>query len=261
MGRLIDMKYGVCGDPKLALIAKEAGYDYFEWSVGDYLHPRESEAIFESALEQVHATGLPCPAANVFIPGDLKITGPDANLEKLEAFASTALYRAQTAGVETIVFGSGGARRIPDGFDREKAWEQLVRFGKMLGPIAAKHKVTIAVEPLNRGECNILNTVGESSFLVREVDHPNIRLLVDGYHWAKDSDTLSGILENASLIVHAHIAAVEGRTAPNLADPCSPFFSAMRQAGYTGRVSIEGFITNAAEELPLALEIMRREAS
>jgi sugar phosphate isomerase/epimerase len=255
------MKYGVCGDPKMAFIAKEAGYDYFEWSIGDYLHPRESEAVFEAALKQVRATGLPCPAANVFIPGDLKITGPEVNLDKLAAFASTALCRAETAEVETIVFGSGGARRIPDGFDREKAWEQLVRFGKMLGPIAAKHRVTIAVEPLNRGECNIMNTVGECGFLVREVNHPNIRLLVDGYHWAKDSDTLSGILENASLIVHAHIATVEGRLPPNPADPCSAFFSAMGQAGYSGRVSIEGMITNAAEELPRALAIMRKESS
>src|SRR5512141_1428350 len=148
------MKFGVCCDPKLAHIAKAAGYDYFEWSVGDYLHPRESEAVFEAALEQVRAVGLPCPAANVFIPGDLKITGPNAHLESLEAFVRTALRRAEIAGVETIVFGSGGARRIPDGFGRDKAWEQLVQFGKMLAPIAAQHQVTIAVEPLNREECN-----------------------------------------------------------------------------------------------------------
>ncbi|MBE0699685.1 MAG: sugar phosphate isomerase/epimerase, partial [Anaerolineaceae bacterium] len=252
---------GVCGDPKLALIAKEAGYDYFEWSVGNYLRPRENEAAFEAALEQVRTAGLPCPAVNVFIPGDLKITGPDANLEKLEAFASTALLRAETAGVETIVFGSGGARHIPDGFNREKAFEQLVTFGKMLGPMAAEHKVTIAVEPLNLAECNILNTVGETALLVREVDHPNLRLLVDGYHWAKDNDTLSSVLENASLIVHAHVATVKGRMPPNPADPCSPFFSALCQAGYSGRVSIEGVIADPLEELPQALEIMRREST
>ena len=37
------MIFGVCGDPKLARIAKEAGYDYFEWSVGGFLHPREDD--------------------------------------------------------------------------------------------------------------------------------------------------------------------------------------------------------------------------
>jgi sugar phosphate isomerase/epimerase len=254
------MKFGVCGGPVTARIAKAAGYDYFEWSVGDLLHPRESEAVFEAALEQVQAVGLPCPAVNVFIPGDLKITGPDADLDKLEAFVRTALRRAGAAGVETIVFGSGGGRRGPGGYEREQAWQQLVRFGKMLAPIAAEHQVTIAVEPLNTGECNILNSVGESAHLVRDVNHPNFRLLVDGYHWAKDQDTVSGILENASLLVHAHVAAVEGRIAPHPGDRCSPFFSALRQARYSGRVSFEGGLNNPEVDLPQALEIMRTES-
>jgi D-psicose/D-tagatose/L-ribulose 3-epimerase len=255
------MKFGVCCDPTIALIAREAGYDYFEWSVGDFLHPRESEAVFQTALEQVQRTGLPCPAVNVFVPGDLKITGPDADPGKLEAFARTALCRAQTAQVETIVFGSGGARRIPDGFDRDQAWNQLVAFGQMLGPLAAEHKVTIAVEPLNRGECNVLTTVEESAQLVRDIDHPNFRLLVDGFHWAKDSDSMDGILQNAGLIVHTHIAAVAGRVPPHTGDRCSKFFAAIKQAGYTGRVSIESMISDPEVELPLALEIIRAECS
>ena len=123
------MKFGVCGDPKIALNAKEAGFDYFEWSVGNYLHPREEEAVFQMALAQAQEVGIPCPAANVFIPSDLKITGPDANLAALEVYVRTALRRAEIAGVETIVLGSGGARRIPDGFERKRAWEQLVAFG------------------------------------------------------------------------------------------------------------------------------------
>lgn len=254
------MKFGVCGNPSLAQIAKEAGYDYFEWSVGDFLHPRESEAVFEAALEQVRAVGLPCLACNVFIPGDLKITGPDADLGRLEVFVRTALRRAEIAGVETIVFGSGGARRVPDGYPREAAWEQLLQFGRMVGPIAAEHQVTIAVEPLNLAECNILISVREGADLVRQVNHPNFRLLVDGYHWGKDNDSAEGIIENGSLLVHTHVAAIVGRVPPHPGDRCSAFFSALRQAGYTGRVSFEGVISDPALELPRALKIMREES-
>lgn len=253
------ISFGVCGDPQLARIAKDAGFDYFEWSVGGYLQPREDEAAFQSAMAQVKEIGIPCPAVNVFIPGDLKITGPEVDTGALETFARTALQRAEVANVDTIVFGSGGARRVPDGFDRQRAWDQLAAFGKMLGPIAEMHRVRVAIEPLNRAECNILTTVGEAALLVREIDHPAIRLLVDGYHWAKDSDTAAGIIDNASLLTHAHIAAVQGRRPPNQSDPCVSFFSALRQARYSGRVSIEGSITDPAEELPRALEIMRAQ--
>jgi len=251
------MKFGVCGGPDLARVARDAGYDYFEWSVGELLHPREDESVFEAALANARAVDLPCPAVNVFVPGDLKITGPAVDPAALQAFAATALRRAGQAGVEVIVFGSGGARNIPDDYERAQAWQQLIDFGRMLGPLAQQHNVTVVVEPLNLTECNVLNTVAEAAELVRSVAHPNLRLLVDGYHWAKDGDTLEGIVDNGPLLAHAHVATVEGRRPPAPGDTCAPFFAALRQAGYDGRVSIEGNIPHPLEELPHALAIMR----
>lgn len=251
------MYFGVCGGPAIAQVAKKAGYDYFEWSVGDFLHPREDEQVFQDALAQARAVGLPCPASNVFIPSDLKITGPSVDQAALRAFVTTAFRRAELAGVERIVFGSGAARRVPDGFERRQAWQQLVEFCQMLGPIAQMHGVTVVIEPLNKSETNIINTVAEGAELVRATNHPNIRLLVDGYHWAKDGDTLAGVLDNASLLAHAHIAIVDGRRPPRPGDDCAPFFAALHQAGYNGRVSIEGNISDPAAELPAALAAMR----
>lgn len=251
------MKFGVCGGPDLARVAKAAGYDYFEWSVGGLLHPREEEPVFLSALEQARAVGLPCPVVNVFIPADLKITGPDVNRSALEGYVVTAMRRAHEAGVEVIVFGSGGARRIPDGFDRQHAWQQLVEFGRMVAQKAEPSGVIVVVEPLNKGETNVINTVDEGAALVREVNHSNLRLLVDGYHWAKDGDTLSGIVNNASLLAHTHVATAEGRRTPRPGDDCAPFFAALKQAGYTGRVSFEGSIEDPDKELPQALALMR----
>ena len=251
------MKFGVCGGPDLARIAKAAGYDYFEWSVGGLLHPREEESVFTEALRQAQAVGLPCPAVNVFIPADLKITGLEVDRAALEGFVTTALRRASQTGVELIGFGSGGARAIPVGFDPQRAWQQLVEFGRMAGQLGEQFGVTVAVEPLNKAECNVLTTLDESASLVREVDLPRFRLLADGYHWAKDGDSRSGILDNADLLVHAHVATVEGRRPPHPGDDCAPFFAALKQAGYTGRVSIEGNIQTPETELPLALATMR----
>lgn len=251
------MQYGVCGDPAMGLLAKNFGFDYFEWSVGGLLHPREDESVFLAALDQVRSVALPCPVLNVFLPGDLKITGPEANLATLREYVTTAFRRALIAGVDTIVFGSGGARRIPDGFDRDQAWSQLVNFCKMLGPIAENYSVKIAIEPLNLEECNVLNTVEEAASLAHEVNHANIRLLVDGFHWAKDSNSESGVLNNAEMLIHAHIATRIGRKPPSQEDKCAGFLNLLRQSGYQGRISIEGNIQNPAAELPEALMILR----
>lgn len=251
------MQFGVCGGPDLARIAKTAGFDYFEWSVGGLLHPREDETIFTQAFEEAKATGLPCPAVNVFIPADLKLTGPEVNRAALERYVNIAMRRANMAGIDVIVFGSGAARRIPDDFNRSHAWRQLVEFGKMVASIGEQYAVTVVVEPLNQGETNVINTVEEGASLVRDVDQHHLRLLVDGYHWAKDNDTPSGILSNARLLSHAHIATVDGRRPPRPGDNCALFLQTLKQSGYTGRISIEGNIEDPEIELPQALEVMR----
>ena len=37
-----------------------------------------------------------------------------------------AIKRASQLGAKVIVFGSSGAKNVPDGFDMEKAFEQVV---------------------------------------------------------------------------------------------------------------------------------------
>ncbi len=251
------MKFGVCGDPAMGRIAKTAGYDYFEWSVGGLLHPREDEAVFLSALAEMKEANFPCPVVNVFIPGDLKITGAVVNESALEEYVSTTFRRAQVADVEVIVFGSGAARQIPEGFDRAQAFRQLVHFGQMAAAHAEKHRVTLVVEPLNKAETNVLNTVAEGAEFVRAVNHPNLQLLVDGFHWAKDNESVEGIFQNSSLLRHAHIATVDGRRPPRIGDDCALFLQTLKKTGYNQRISIEGQIAHPTEELPAALSIMR----
>lgn len=252
------MQYGVCGSPEIAIPAYQAGYGYFEWSAGGLLKPLEDESAFLEALQQVHASPLACPVVNVFIPGQLKITGPEVDRQRLEKYVGTACRRAEIAGVKVIVFGSGAARQIPDGFPRENAWEQLVEFCRMLGPIAEQHGVTIAIEPLNRNECNVINTIGEGARLAQDADHPAIRLLVDAYHWAKDGDSINDLVQAGNLLAHVHIATTENRRPPGIEDEdFNTFFNALKDAGYDQRISIEARIDQPQEELPTALSVLK----
>lgn len=253
------MKFGVCGSPAMGRLAQKAGYDYFEMSVGGLLKPREDESAFEMVLAEVRAVSIPCPVVNIFIPADLKITGPSAFLPGLEQYVKVACQRAHAAGVDTIVFGSGGARRVPDGFDPATARRQIITFLHMLGPVAARNAVTVVVEPLNLAECNILNTIGECAEIVRAVGHPAIRLLVDAYHLLKDGDSLEDVVKNGDLLMHAHIATIPNRVAPG-AEPCdlAPFFGALKRAGYQGRISLEGSIAEDEVVLAQSLSLMKQ---
>ncbi len=240
-------------------MAAAAGYSFFEWNAGTFLRPRESEADFAAALAAARRAPIPCAAVNCFVPPDLKITGPTADLAALEAYVRVALRRAEAAGLQRIVFGSGGARQIPDGFDPARARAQIAAFCGMLAPIAGAHRVTVAVEPLHRGVCNVLNTVAECAALVREVNHPAVRLLVDSLHLMKDHDSLASVVANGDLLAHVHVSTVPNGLPPG-AEACdfAPFFRALADARYHGRVSIEARLTTPETELPAALALMQQ---
>lgn len=255
------MEYGVCTDGTLTGEAARAGYDYVELTVGGALRPREDEERFAESLAGMQAGALPCKAMNCFIPGDMKITGPEVDLGALERFVTTACSRAGQAGVETIVFGSGAARRIPDGFDAKQAAEQIIAFCRMIAPIAGHCGVTIVIEPLSREDTNSLTTVASAAEVVRQVDHSALRLLVDFFHLARDGDRLEDVVAAGPLFAHVHIATVPNRLPPG-AEPCDlgPFFDALAAGGYDGRISIEGAFPDPPADLPRALELMKELA-
>jgi sugar phosphate isomerase/epimerase len=252
------MQFGVCGAPEIGEVVDAAGYSYLECPVGTFLRPREDEPAFIDSLNRLRTTGISAPALNCFLPPDLKITGPESDPAAQEKYATTAFRRAEKACVKVIVFGSGGARQIPDGFDRKTAHDQIVRFCRMCARSAGEHGVTLAVEPLSRSDCNVINTVAEAVEIVREVDHPAVRLLVDAYHFFRNGDSLEDIVTNGTLLAHVHVATLKGRLAPGT-EKCSelkPFFATLKKAGYNGRVSIEAGLKDPATELPRALALM-----
>lgn len=253
------MLYGICGGPEIAPVAIAAGYDYLELNTQTHLQGEADETTFLPIFNAIKSSGIPCLASNVFIPAHLKITGPDVDFSRLVRYVTTVLSRAERVGIRAIVFGSGGARRIPEGFDRERAYSQLVTFGRMLAPISADHGVDIAVEPLNRGETNIFNSVSEGLQYVKEVNHPSFRLLVDAYHWAKEGESPADIVTAGPWLTHTHIATYINRLPPG-AETCDfgPFFAALKQGGYDLRMSIEASWGSIADQAISAREELNR---
>ncbi len=255
------MKFGVCTDWTVAEALARAGFDYIEINATGHLKGLEPESAFAAVLAQIRLCPLPCEAANCFLPATLKITGPDADMNRLRDYVANVMERAQRAGLSTIVFGSGSARRVPDGFDRNRAYAQLVEFGRMAGPIAQRHGITIAVEPLNRKECNILNSLAESAAYVQDVGHENVRLLIDSYHWAVEKEPLENIVANGRLLRHVHISTFASRKAPGL-EPCdlSAFFAALKRGGYDGRVSVEAAWDDIAKQASMVLADLKKQS-
>jgi sugar phosphate isomerase/epimerase len=237
-----------------------SGIDYIEDNVQSFLAPESPQAEFETRLQQSRLCGKPIAAVNCFLPGELKCVGPAVDEARVLRYASSACLRAKLAGIGIIVFGSGGARTLPEGASTASAHAQFAALLRRLGPIAQAQGVVLAVEPLNRGECNFINTIQEGSALVHDVGHAHIRLLVDIYHMLKNDETPEDMRYGKGLVVHAHIAERDGRTAPGTkGEDLRGYLRALHAMGYEGRISLEGSWKDCYYELPHALQALRAQ--
>ncbi|MCG3147071.1 MAG: hypothetical protein PCFJNLEI_00508 [Verrucomicrobiae bacterium] len=227
--------------------------DFIEENVQRYLRPEQPD--FTPV-----PTALPVRAANCFLPGTLKCVGTTVDQARLIAYATTAFHRAQQAGIELIVFGSGAARQIPDGFSRAKAEAQFVTYLKEIAPLADRHGVTLVIEPLNAAECNFILSVPEADTVAQACGHPRIAILADFYHMLQQDQAPDDIRRHSSRLRHIHVAEKAKRTAPGLAgDDFRPYLRALNQIGYRGRLALECIWQDYANDVRTGVAELRRQ--
>ncbi|HUB80687.1 MAG TPA: sugar phosphate isomerase/epimerase family protein [Bryobacteraceae bacterium] len=246
------VEIGVCGSVDDFDKAEQFGFDYYEPAVAAVA--ALSDQAFADFAKRVAKSRIKCECFNSFIR-TLVVVGPAVDRDALTAYVNSALDRCRALGGTIVVWGSAGSRNVPEGFPRERAWQQIVAFLKMAGPLAESRNITIAIEPLRHQESNIINTGAEAFRMVREVDHPNVKMIIDYYHLAQEHEDPQ-ILETArDAIVHLHFANPAGRVWPK--DPAedpgyAPFFAEVKKIGFRGGLSIEGrgtFEADAAASL------------
>ncbi|HEY2433249.1 MAG TPA: sugar phosphate isomerase/epimerase family protein [Vicinamibacterales bacterium] len=253
-----NVQVGYCTSLGNADAAKTAGFDYVEVSATEVA--ALSDADFDAAAAHLKQAGIATPTANLFVPQTIKVVGPDINLEQQTAHVSKVMTRLSRLGVEVLVFGSGGARRVPDGFDRDKAWTQLVDFSRRAADAASRYRITVTIEPLRRQETNIVNTAAEGLELVKAVNHPNFQLMIDFYHLASEHEDPAVVLKAKDHLRHLHVANPNGRVFPQTWSEFdyAPFFANLKAIGYDKRISMEGSTTDLAAQGPVTVALLRR---
>jgi sugar phosphate isomerase/epimerase len=264
--------YGFSGDkksiPRLGIVAPidqdsliyAAGFRMLGESVGRMLSPSLTEEQFQTNLTRIKKARCKVYLCNIFFPPSIKIAGPDVNEKRVLGYADTVFSRAQRAGVPFIILGSGGARRIPDGYDVQKAQADFAILCRKLATVAQKYKIMIALESLEIGECNFLITLKSAADVVRAANHPNFKLNADIFHMLRESESPESIVDAADVLVYCEIAEKQTRSLPGVkGDDFKPYLRALRKAKYKGYIFIEGNTNNPANDIPLSFKYLTRQ--
>lgn len=258
------MRFGICAGDKVENISivANAGFDYVE-SNFQFISNGEKERL-DAYYNELKKYNIKCEAANCFLPGSLHATGPDVDKNALSEYVKRGMDNGARLGLKIAVFGSGGARRVPEGFSFKTAYLQLAEFlGEIVSPVAAQYGITVVTEPLSRNETNIINTVSEGVLLASFVDKENIKTLADLYHMknvGENSDTVKMLFGE---IKHAHISnpvsvGDKKRIYPKDVSEFDykSFLDALSVAGCE-RCSIEANCDDFEAEAPIAIKTLR----
>ncbi len=137
----------------------------------------------------------------------------------------------------------------------ELAW--CVDVHKSAAQYAQGLGVAISVEPLNRFECYVLNTMEQAASLVQRVGEPNYGYLFDTFHTNIEEDhPLELIPATIREINHVHISE-NNRGVPGAGHiDFDAVFRALKAAGWDGWMTIEAF-GSALPDLAAATKIWR----
>ena len=256
------MKFGVCCDYEKLPLVIAAGYDYIELNMTRLIRMDDDE--YAKLVKIFDESPIKAETYNCFFPGEIKLVGDAFDLDTIRTFAAKGFERAARIGGKVAVLGSGGQRKIPEGYDREKAVGQFIEVMRTVGDEAAKVGMTVALEPLNFWETNLVNHISEGHGLVKSASHPNVKMLVDFYHLAMVEDTADDVVALGSDLVHCHIARPDRDrrvpTSESDLEACKVWAKALKDIGYDGRISVEASTPDFEKDIAnarAALDIFR----
>ncbi len=236
------MKIGICSS-ELSRIKyfHSIGYDFVELNNVVMYGKSEEELSTFLDFKRVCREGF-FYSANGVMPSDIRLTGEGVDFDIIRDYAEKSFARLALLGVKMIVFGSGKAKQVPEDFSREAAMAQLVEITRIFSDVAAGHGMRVCIEPLNRRECNIINTPAEACALAALAGRENVGGHIDYYHMMQNGELMSDITPLASQLIHTHIASpcVRGVVARNDGADYRSFFDALRRGGYNETVAYEG---------------------
>ncbi len=231
------MKLGFCTGMENLGVLERAGIDCIELTVGAV--DRWTDAEREEHKTRLAASPVRLLSCNSLIGGFSLYE--DEDFAQTKAYFDRVLPKLADVGVKILVFGSGGYRRVPEGLDPAAAKEKILAFLRLLSSLIRPYGITVVIEPLNRKECNVLNSAREAAGYVRELDLPNIRLLVDFYHFLLEEERIDEIAEYRGILAHTHTAHPVNRRTPVRGDGMdhAACVRALRDIGYEGLIVCE----------------------
>ena len=254
------IRFGICAQPDQIAAAAQAGYDYVELDLNDVL--RLDEVAYRKMAAAMARSGIYAEVVSGLLPGDVPILGESVSAQRIHAALDRSFETARALGAELAVFDCPAERMLPPGFDPAMAWRQLGNFIRMLQSYAADNSLRVALLPLRRSVADLMNYVTEATLISAMLRLDRVGVAASGFNMAMEAESLPQLKRTGSLLWHMRVSNVLGNLPPRMGDgeDYAATFAALREMGYSGRVTMEGECRDFAGDASGALSCLKAAA-
>lgn len=255
------MKLGVSCSPEYWSLLREIGYDYAEGYFAKLALDDEDE--FRKLCERRASAEIDVEVFNGFFASNVELYAKDRakNEADIANYAEKGFFRAKILGASLAVIGSGKARTIPLDMEREETEERFLSILRILGDMAKRYEMRLAIEPLSHAETNLIGTVAEGHRFAMRTGCENVGTMIDLFHAFSNGDSLDSLKTAKDTLFHVHIARpASDRRVPTEFDnvACMDLAKALKDIGYKDRISLEAvFGANMERDLRDAYAVMQ----
>ena len=238
------------------------GYDYVELPLQALAALPEGD--FRELAAYVEGRGIRVRACGDMLPEDLPVTGAGVNATALHGYLNHALGRARQLGVRMIALDAAASRSVDADGDFPFAWRQLGNFLRLVQGHAKDCGLTVALVPLRKADCRLLNLVSEATLIAGLLQLSNVGVAAHWGHMSMASEPISVLWKAAPLLRHVHLENALNRhlPAPGDGEDYGRLLSLLSDMNYAGGVSLcgeieESFARDAAKAVEYIRELMR----
>ena len=141
----------------------------------------------------------------------------------------------------------GKARLLPPD-ERKKEWDLAISNLRKVCERAAENNLFIALESLNRFETDLVNTSEDLIRMVKDINHPSAKILLDSFHMTIEERNLEEAIKLAGdHLIHVQVSENYRGSPGSGQTRWDDFKSGLDAINYDGVITIESFTPNVQE--------------
>lgn len=224
----------------------ELGYDVIEVCIED-----PQKVTPEWLIHESQRTGTDVGICGAFGP-DRDVSDPDPRRrENGIAYLRGCVDVAAAVGSPHVagpMFSATGRAELLEPGERRARWQNAVESLRTVADYAGDRGVRLAIEPLNRFETDMVNTIEQGLNLCDDIGRENVGLLVDTFHMnIEEKDIAEAVRSAGSRIFHVQVSENDRGTPGSGHVPWDSFFDSLNDINYSGQIVVESFLPTVKE--------------